>query len=67
MIKDAKSVSKLFGVTISPYVVVTHIFFVDDVLFGLGLVNKWLVFFDILNLFCGALGMVISAEKSIFL
>ena len=68
LIKDVKSIGKLFGVTISPYVVVRHIFFVDDVvLFGLGLVNKWLVFFDILNLFCGALGMVISAEKSIFL
>ena len=36
LIKDAKSVGKLFGVIISPYVVVRHIFFVDDVvLFGL--------------------------------
>ena len=62
LIKDAKSVGKLFGVIISPYVVVRHIFFVDDVvLFGLGLVNEWLEFYDILSLLCGASGIAISS------
>ena len=40
-IKDAKFDGNLVGVNFSPTFLVTHIFFVDDViLFGMGLVNE---------------------------
>ena len=46
----------------------THLLFVDDViLFGLGTLEEWQGYKEILRLFCSTIGMNISNEKSSFL
>ena len=68
LIKEAKGLGKLVVIKLSSTLVVTHIFFVGDVvLFGIGKVNEWQAFVDLLKLFCGASGMAIIVEKSVFL
>jgi len=47
---------------------ITHMMFVDDViLFGNGLLAKWEVFKEVLEIFCKATRMVFSTQKSVFL
>ena len=52
----------------SPSLNLTHLLFVDDViLFGLGTVEEWQNYKDILDTFCSTTGIEISVAKSSFL
>lgn len=68
LIGDAKSRCLIHGVRVSETRYLSHILFVDDVLlFGGGHWREWRVFFDIIHLFCLALGMEVSSSKSYFI
>ena len=58
----------IFGIKVSPSLNLTHLLFVDDfILFGLGTVEDWKNYKEILDTFCSATGMEISVAKSSFL
>ena len=68
MIVDARDHGLIKGIKISSSLALTHILFVDDVIFlGTGTLSEWMVFEVILSAFCKASGMNISLEKSCFL
>ena len=47
---------------------ITHLLFVDDVIiFGIGTIQEWGAYIEVLDLFCSTTGMTVSMEKSSFL
>lgn len=65
LIIQAKDAGRILGMKVTKSHNITHLLFVDDVLlFGIGQFAEWLHFKYILDWFCLALGMVISAPKS---
>ena len=67
-IKDAKAKGKIRGIKISDSLYLTHLLFVDDVIFfGNGTVMEWMAFDVLLETFCSASRMSISLNKSNFL
>ena len=56
------------GIKVSPSLNLTHLLFVDDIiLFGMGTVEEYQNYKEILDIFCSATGMEISVAKSSFL
>ena len=50
-----------------PNLLLFYILFVDDViLFGVGVIEEWSYFTDIISIFCTAYGMEVSASKLTF-
>jgi len=48
--------------------ILTHLFFIDDVLlFGMICSKEWRKYYEIISDFCGATGMEISLDKSCFI
>jgi hypothetical protein len=59
---------KIEGVLVATGIRLTHLLFVDDViLFGKGTLLEWRVIKEALDLFCNAIGMSFSSQKSLFL
>ena len=68
LISYAKLAGKLQGIKISNSVFITHFIFLDDViLFGKGTLAEWVLFVEIVSLFCVAFGMEVSLSKYSFL
>lgn len=68
LVPQAKGENKIRGLSVTSQNTLTQLLFVDDVLLvGLGSVDEWVVFKDILNLFCLAIGMQIRIQKSMLL
>ena len=68
LIADAQKRGKITGIRVTPNICLTHLLFVDDVLlFGLGTLEEWQGYKEVLDLFCSATSMTISVEKSSFL
>ena len=68
LIIDAQQKGLIKGFKFSPSLSITHLLFVDDViLFGLGTVQEWGAFKEVLDLFCSATGMTVSVEKYFFM
>ena len=56
------------GINIEKILRITHLLFVDDVvIFGKGVVEEWVVYKELLELFCNASRMEVSESKSVFL
>ena len=65
--KDAHRKGLIKCMKISSSLVLTHLFFVDNVvLFGVRTLEEWKDFDEILAVFSSASGMCISVEKSFF-
>ena len=63
LISNAHQRGAITGFKVSPSLNLTHLLFVDDViLFGLGTVEEWKHYKELLGLFCSAAGMKISGE-----
>lgn len=61
LVSQAKRERKISGLWVTSQVTLTHLLFVDDMLLsGLGSKDEWLVFKNILNIFCSTTGMQIS-------
>jgi hypothetical protein len=59
---------KIEGVLVANGIKITHLLFVDDVLFfGNTSLTEWKVLKETLDLFCNATGMSFSSQKSLFL
>ena len=68
LIKDAQTKGMIKVIKISSSLALTRLLFVDDVvLFGVGTLEEWKAFNEILVVFSSASGMCISVEKSSFL
>ena len=68
LIGKAKSDGKIYGIKLSPSLVFSHLLFVDDaIIFGMGTLEEWKEYKEILNLFCVASGMRFNLEKYYFL
>ena len=68
LIRKAKQKKKCFGVKMTYAHSTTNLLFVDDLIFfGRGTFEEWKAYKCVLDLFCSALGMIISLEKSSFL
>ena len=66
MINEEKLKGSLFGINISCVRQNTQLLFVDDViLFGLGIVEEWRTFHEILTIFYSASGVEIKLETFI--
>ena len=66
MINEAKLKGSSSGINISRVPQITHLLFVDDViLFGLGIVEEWRTFHEILPIFYSASGVEIRLEMFI--
>ena len=68
IILDAQHKGHIIGFQYSHSLFLTHLLFVDDViLYGIGTVEEWGAYKEDLDLFCSAIGMAVSTEKSSFL
>ena len=68
LITNAQGRGVISGIKVSPSLNLPHLLFVDDViLFGMGTVEEWKNYKEILDTFCSATGMEISVAKSSFL
>ena len=68
LISDAKDKGIVTGIDFSPTFLLTHLFFVDDViLFGKGSLEEWSCYRRITDIFTAASGMLVSLEKYVFL
>jgi len=66
-ISIAKDRGDIKGVCISHNLSITHLLFVDDVLlFGNHCAREWKWYYKIIDEFCGATGMKINFDKSVF-
>lgn len=64
---DARDIMVIKGVKISKGISISHLLFVDDVIFfGAASVDEWKCISDILSLFCSASRMQVSHNKSVF-
>lgn len=68
LIQSRRSEGRLRGINISNSKVITHLFFVDDILiFGFGSVGEWKEYNDIFQVFCQASGMEDNLQNSSFI
>ena len=68
LIGKAKSSGNISGIKLSPSLAFSHLLFVEDaILFGMGILEKWKAYKEILDLFCVASEMRINLEKFTFL
>lgn len=59
---------KIEGVPVARELNITHLMFVYYViLFGIGCIDEWKAYKEVLDLFCKATGMEFNTQKSIFL
>ena len=62
---DAQQKGHIKGFQYSSNLTITHMLFVDDViLFGIGTISECRAYKEDLDLFCSAMGMTVSLEKS---
>ena len=64
MVLEAKIMGKFEGLKIASTLQISHLIFVDDVIFGPGNIEEWKYLLEILRVFCNASGMEINVEKS---
>jgi hypothetical protein len=68
LLKKACSEGKFQGIKVATGVIISHLFFVDDVLIlGMGKYEDWISFKSLLSIFCLASGMDVNCHKSCFL
>ena len=68
IIINAQQKGLIKGFQFSPSLSITQLLLVDDViLFGIGTVQEWGAYKEVLDLFCSATGMTVNMEKSSFL
>lgn len=68
MICVVKRDGKLKGIKLSPRVIITHLLFMDDVVFlGRGTIEEWRIFAEIIQVFCSTTGMEVGMNKLSFL
>jgi hypothetical protein len=67
-LKKVVEEGKFHGIKVATETIITHLFFVDDVLIlGIGKFEDWMDFQSILTNFCLASGMDVNCHKSCFL
>ena len=67
MLAQDKVTNKIKGTKVTASIYLTYTLFVDDVLiFGDGSALEWYHIKSLVDTFCGASGMSISAHKSVF-
>jgi len=68
LISNALNMGDIYGIKVAPSLYLTHLIFVDDaILFGMGTVEEWQHYKEIMDTLCSAIGMEINATKSSFL
>ena len=68
LISNALDRVDIYGIKVAPSLYLTHLIFVDDaILFGIGTVEEWQHYKEIMDTLCSAIGMEINATKSSFL
>ena len=68
LISNAQHRGAIARIKVSSSMNLTHMLFFDDViLFGLGTLDEWQNYKELLDIFCSATGMKISVEKSSFM